>query len=135
LLSCRINCIPGNVFRSLGKLTKEGPFDLIIAGGLFDYLPDKQLIWLIPKLVNLLSPEGQLCFTNIAVGNVDRVWMEYMANWFMIERDESAIRSLIRESRLASQVSVDVRRDPSAATVLVKLFLQSGNEEHCEVRL
>jgi len=120
-LSSSCTYVLGNVFRSVSKLMKYAPFDLIIAGGLFDYLTDKQLVWLLPRLVDLLSPDGELCFTNIAADNIDRVWMEYMANWLMIERTENDVASLIRKSLLSAKVLVDVCRDPSGTTLLVKL--------------
>lgn len=35
--------VQGNVLAKLSTLTSEGPFDLVVAGGLFDYLTDRQV--------------------------------------------------------------------------------------------
>ena len=39
----------------------------------------------------LLASRGEILFTNIRRGNPYRVWLEYLANWELKERDESDI--------------------------------------------
>ncbi len=38
----RLEVVPGSPLRSLPKLARHAPFDLVLAGGLFDYLPDRR---------------------------------------------------------------------------------------------
>ena len=81
-LAGRCTYLNATVPRVLRKLVRFGPFDLAIAGGVFDYLPDRWVtrsarsIW-----QTLLTPKGSLVFTNIKRGNPFRVWLEYLANW------------------------------------------------------
>jgi hypothetical protein len=47
--------IPGNVLRAIPALTAQGPYDLVPAGGLFDYLPDRATRFVIdrPQIVTI----------------------------------------------------------------------------------
>jgi hypothetical protein len=77
----------------------------------------------LQKLSALLSPGGELCFTNIAGGNPDRVWLEYMANWSLIQRDESDIQKLVQESGLQDSSQLRIARDQTGLTHLVEVSL------------
>jgi SAM-dependent methyltransferase len=90
---CRF--VQGNVPRVLRRLPREERYDLIFAGGLFDYLPDRFIIrTLHDAWHDLLAPGGRLAFTNIAAGNPFRVWLEYIGSWPLIERSESDLIAL-----------------------------------------
>ncbi len=98
-LEPRLTLLPGNILHRLRTILREGPYDLIVIGGLMDYLPDHTATFLLKNLLERgLKPEGKLLFTNIATHNPYRVWMEYLADWPLIERDENAIRSLLATS-------------------------------------
>jgi extracellular factor (EF) 3-hydroxypalmitic acid methyl ester biosynthesis protein len=120
---CHFEAVPGIVFRSLRKLEEGAPYDLILTGGLFDYLSERQIVWLLQKLSALLAPGGELCFTNIAGGNPDRVWLEYMANWTLIQRDEPDIERLVQESGLQDSTHLRIERDQTGLTHLVEVAL------------
>ena len=68
-LAGRCTYLNATVPRVLRKLVRFGTFDLAIAGGVFDYLPDRWVtlsarsIW-----ETLLPPTGSLVFTNIKRG-------------------------------------------------------------------
>src|SRR5258708_19521513 len=81
-------CRPGRgrVPRGLPTLAVHGPFGLIIAGGLFDYVPDRWAIATLREVRRLLAPSGRVVFSNIASGNPFRQWLEYLADWPLIER-------------------------------------------------
>jgi extracellular factor (EF) 3-hydroxypalmitic acid methyl ester biosynthesis protein len=93
--------VRGMVPRVLGRVAAHGPFDLVYAGGLFDYLPDR-LATRTLAIANrtLVASGGQLVFTNIAAGNPFRVWLEYLANWTLIERSDADIRRLCVDAGL-----------------------------------
>jgi O-methyltransferase involved in polyketide biosynthesis len=82
--------------RVLRRVREHGPFDLILAGGLFDYLSDKMIARTLSDAWSMLAPEGRIVFTNIATGNPFRVWIEYMGDWKLIERSEEDVASLCR---------------------------------------
>jgi hypothetical protein len=98
------------MLRAINKFASHGPFDLVLAGGLFDYLNDDQATFLIKAITStLLSPTGTFAFTNIAKPNPFKYWMEYCANWFLIERTEDDFESLIDQCAIdLKQVSVDM---------------------------
>lgn len=117
----QIKLIPGDVFKSIRSFQTYKPYHQILAGGLFDYLTDRQIEWLIPKLVELLHLGGYVCFTNIANGNPDRVWIEYLANWHITERSEADIERLVYNSCDAGKINLSIERDSTGLTLLVKL--------------
>ena len=103
-LEGRCTFVQGRVPRVIGKLRHEGPFDLIVAGGLFDYLPDRWAVGTLSAAREQLAPGGRMFMSNIAKGNPFRPWIEYLADWWLIERDESDVR------RLLGQAGFDVDR-------------------------
>ncbi len=113
-----LSLLHGNILRIIHRITDK--FDLIIIGGVFDYLDDKMVRSIIGKLAALLLPGGKLFFTNIADGNPYRVSMEYLADWHLIERSEEDLRELIRHSG-AVFVSESIRRDETTLACLVTL--------------
>jgi hypothetical protein len=81
--------------RVLGKLQRLGAFDLMVVGGLFDYLPDRWAVATLSAARDLLAPGGRVFLSNIARGNPFRPWIEYLADWWLIERDEADLRRLL----------------------------------------
>jgi SAM-dependent methyltransferase len=115
---CRyLNATIPRVFR---KLVPFGPFDLAIAGGVFDYLPDR---WVTLSARNiwhtLLAPGGEFVFTNIKRGNVFRVWIEYLVNWELRERDETEILRCCAEADIPTS-AVQIQVDQTGLALLVK---------------
>jgi hypothetical protein len=120
-LAAKLHPVHGNVFSAVRAFKARGPFDLIVAGGLFDYLSDRQIKWLLDKLARCLKIRGHLCFTNIALGNPYHPWMDYVTNWRLIERSEADFMSLIREINPDISMEVDISRDQTGLTHLVEL--------------
>lgn len=75
----------------------EGPFDLVLAGGLFDYLEDSTIVLLMKLARRKMADDGVFFFTNVAEGNPYRVWIEYLAEWRLIERSRFDIASISSE--------------------------------------
>ena len=104
--------------RIFPKLARYGPFDLAIAGGVFDYLPDRWVTLSIRQIFHsLLAPGGELIFTNIKRGNPYRVWMEYLANWDLNEREETELRERCQEAGVPAG-GVTVREDATGLALL-----------------
>lgn len=99
-----------------------GDFDLVLAGGLFDYLEDRHAVHLIRTIYHRqLRDGGKFFFTNIARGNPFRCLIEYMGDWSLIERSEEDILRLCRQAGVPSE-SVATRMDGSGLALLVDVM-------------
>lgn len=118
-VSGKITFIEGNIYRIIKRLT--GPFDLVIIGGVFDYLNDKVIMALLNAIIPELHDNGVLFFTNIAENNPYRVCMEYLADWMLIGRSRMTIEELLLNSK-ASELHSDIRKEKAGLTWLVTLY-------------
>jgi extracellular factor (EF) 3-hydroxypalmitic acid methyl ester biosynthesis protein len=117
----RCTFLPGNALRVAKRLEREERFDLVVAGGLFDYLPEKHAVYLLSTIHDgLLAAGGTLFFTNIAEGNPYRPLIEYFGDWFLIERTEETLRGYCRAAGIPAQ-SVAVTREETGLAYLVEI--------------
>ncbi len=105
-----------DALRALRRAT--GQFDLILAGGLFDYLPDRVCRRLINLAVDRLTAGGEFFFTNIAAGNPYRTWIEYFGDWRLIERSEVQLQGLVEG---LAGCECQVERDQTGLALLVSV--------------
>lgn len=125
----RCEFVQGNALMSIAKLSMRGPYDLILAGGLFDYLNERQANFLLTKIrARLLRPTGKLVFTNIAAGNPYRPWLEYILDWHLIERSETDVTNLCIDAGFLPD-DVTVGRDPSNLTILTEICAREARED------
>ena len=110
---------------ALDQISRHGPYDLVVLGGVLDYFSDKLTVFLIKRLYSLLKPDGRLFFTNIHAGNVYRPWMEYLADWFLIERSMEDIARLTTACGIAPE-RVSASLDLTGLTLLVQLSAPGG---------
>ena len=120
-LAGKLQPVPGNVFSAVRKFRVQGSFDLIVAGGLFDYLSDRQITWLLDRLARCLKVGGRLCFTNIALRNPYREWMDYFTHWKLMERSEANFIALIRKTDPNISMEMTIARDQTGLAHLVEL--------------
>ncbi len=71
-----------------------GQFDFIYAAGLFDYLSDRLARRLTEAMFSKLLPGGKLWTANFLPSIPDVGYMESFMDWWLIYRDELAMRSL-----------------------------------------
>jgi len=116
-LAGRIETITGNVVRTLGQIARRGPFNLVLAGGLFDYLSDPVAELVVRRCVGMLRPGARFFFSNMAPGNPHDDWIRYVCDWALIARDEEAIRNLVAKA-VGPRVEVRTERDATRLTVL-----------------
>ncbi len=118
-LDGQLKLVVRNAVASGKTIAEHGPFNLVLMGGLFDYLSDRTARLLIRMAyTKWLKPMGTLYLSNIATGNPYRSWMEYLENWPLIERTETEIRGLF--SDLANPPDEFVlNRDETGLTWLV----------------
>jgi len=117
----RCTFLPGNALKIARRLRGGGvPFDLVLAGGLFDYLPDRHAGYLLEQIYALLAPGGVLFFTNIAEGNPYRPLIEYVGDWFLIERTRDMLFELAEVAGVPPG-AVRVARDESGLAFLIEV--------------
>lgn len=114
----KIQVIPGNVLLAIKKLKSIGEFDLVVAGGLFDYLEDKTIKFIITHVYKLLKTGGKFMFTNIAKNNPYRIPMGYLSNWHLIERDEKDYLRIFQDMDLPKNAITIVRDETNLALII-----------------
>jgi extracellular factor (EF) 3-hydroxypalmitic acid methyl ester biosynthesis protein len=116
----KIVVLEGNALRCAEEILELGPYDLIAAGGLFDYLDTSWASKFVSPIMNeWLASGGSFFFTNIAKGNPYRLWMECVTDWEMIERTEQDLVELVSNAS-TSKTCVQVTRDATSLTLLAK---------------
>jgi len=119
-LAPRVTNVCRNVIRGLVSVRAHGPFDLVVAGGLFDYLPGDLASRLLEQVrERLLTPSGQLLFTNIATGNPFRHWIECLADWRLIHRSADDVVRLCVDAGFEAE-DVRVSSDPTRLALIVR---------------
>jgi extracellular factor (EF) 3-hydroxypalmitic acid methyl ester biosynthesis protein len=98
----------------------RGAYDLVLAGGLVDYLNERVTTLLIQLAVRALAPGGVFYFTNIAAGNPYRPLIEYFGNWKLIERTEEDIYRYC-ENAGVGRGNVTIRRDETGLALLIEV--------------
>ncbi|MEO8378849.1 MAG: class I SAM-dependent methyltransferase [Acidobacteriota bacterium] len=97
----------------------RGAFDLVLSGGLFDYLDDRAAVLLIQVAYRLLAAGGVFFFTNIAAGNPYRPLIEYFGNWSLLERREEDIYRLCEQAGIG-RGNVSIRREETGLAMLIE---------------
>lgn len=122
-LEDQLQVLPGNLLRSLKLFRDAGPFDLIIAGGIFDYLGDDLFRRALGRLVECLAPGGRLCLTNYASPNPYRTWMKFFGDWVLIERTEEQLASLVSSAIgvTGGGGELHLSRDATGLAILVEI--------------
>jgi SAM-dependent methyltransferase len=121
--AARTTTVPGNALRKSAELAADaGPFDLVLAGGLFDYLDQRPAQVLVRAVLNrLCRPGGTFYFSNIATGNPFATAMKYGANWPLIEREEADIEAVVHAAAPAEVQTTTIRRDATGLTLLAEI--------------
>jgi SAM-dependent methyltransferase len=92
-------------------------YNLIWAGGLFDYFNDRTFMFMIKRLMAMLAPKGELVIGNFSLENPSREYME-CGNWFLHHRSEDQLMSLASECNIPHR-HLRIEREPEG----VNLFL------------
>ena len=112
--------IEGNIIRALSNKALEN-ISLIIAGGLFDYLNDKNIGKIIQKCFHdILQDGGEFVFTNINKMNPYRPWIEYLANWELIERSAEDIKAIVHSHGIPED-AIHHKTDPTGMALVFTL--------------
>jgi hypothetical protein len=92
----RIAAVNKNLFRAHRELREFGEFDVVIAGGILDYLNDRFAEVLLSRCIEeYSSKEGVVAFTSMARPNPYDGWMKYIAGWDIIPRNAQDLSVLL----------------------------------------
>jgi extracellular factor (EF) 3-hydroxypalmitic acid methyl ester biosynthesis protein len=121
-LAGRCEFVHQNAMRYVRHAAQRGEkFDLVYAGGLFDYLADDKVSFIVRTAwEQLLKPAGRMLFTNLAAEHLHRYTIEYGTQWQLILRSEQSVLDLC--ARLGIDAShITMERDATGVTLLVEL--------------
>ena len=119
--------VQGSVPRVLNRL--KGNFDLVVAGGLFDYLPERWIELVLREVwQNMLNSAGEIFFTNIAQGNPYSTLIEYFCDWILIERDEDDLKNLCQAIGIKEFLST--YRDTTNLTIIAEITKPTFEESN-----
>ena len=115
-----IKIVQGNIYKVIKTLREK--FDLVIIGGVFDYLSDKIIIYILSSLKEKMNKQATLFFTNIRRNNPFRIHMEYLSDWVLIERSDTEIFHLLKESGCHA-FQTNIQTDETNLTYLVEISI------------
>lgn len=121
-IASRCTFVQGRVPRAIAKLPADSRFDLVVAGGLFDYLSDRWAVATLTAVRERLAPGGRVFLSNIAEGNPFRPWIEYLADWWLIERAETDLLRLLEEAGFDAR-RARVSRDSTGLALMAEATL------------
>jgi extracellular factor (EF) 3-hydroxypalmitic acid methyl ester biosynthesis protein len=118
----RCEFVHDNALRYLKRAVRRGDrFDLVYAGGLFDYLSDDKVSFFVGTVLeHLLKPGGRLFFTNLALENLHRLTIEYCTQWQLILRSEQSVLDLCQQLGI-DESRMGIERDSTGVTLLVEI--------------
>ncbi len=97
---------------------REG-YDLVYCAGLFDYLSDRICRRLLEIFYSMVAPGGLLVATNVHPSNPWKNWMEYLAEWHLVYRDEEQFLKLAPER--APKGAATVKADPTGVNIFLEV--------------
>ncbi len=113
--------------RSVHQILKEAgkssstqiKYDVVYCAGLFDYLSDRICRRLLEIFYDMLAPGGLLIATNVHPSNPWRNWMEYLAEWHLVYRNEEQLLKLA-PSRAPAQASI-VKAEATGVNIFLEV--------------
>ncbi|MBX9394813.1 hypothetical protein K4749_14700 [Streptomyces sp. TRM72054] len=114
LIESALGSDPADVPSTAAHLAADhGPFDLVLAGGLFDYLEERFARALIrTTLSRLCRPGGTFYFSNIATPNPYAALMTHIGRWNLVERTPADIEADVRAAAPPGTVAgLDITAD------------------------
>lgn len=115
----------GNVVKNIPK----GGYDLILAGGLFDYLTDKMITRLLSYSWNeLLATGGSIFFTNVVPEYKRSFHTEAILDWSLIGRSDSELRSICMDAGIPED-SIQTMTESTGITIMATCFKSVDSED------
>lgn len=116
----RITYSQADVVQGLRRLSKQHntqKVDAIMFGGLFDYLPDRIVTFVLSRAMGMLGNHGRIFFSQVSPSNPDQTFMDWWGDWRLIQRNESDLLRLCQEAGLSNDQVVFSRDSTGCAIV------------------
>ena len=100
-------------------------YDMVYCSGLFDYLSQRVCRRLNDLFARLLAPGGLMMVTNVSDTNPSRAWMEYVLEWNLIYRDDSAMMEIAPLN--GGQFETVLNRDETGVNLFLEVRKKDGD--------
>jgi hypothetical protein len=105
----------------LSRQLHLGPFDLIYAAGVYDYLPASLARRLTTEACALLKPAGRMVIPNFLPTQPERGYMEAFMDLWLVHRDEEAMVGLAVDVAESAVPERSISYDPFRSLIYLEL--------------
>lgn len=101
LAASQLTLVQSNIFRLAQRPALAAHLQcchFILCTGLFDYLPDTTAAPMLGEFWHRLAPGGSAYVFNFAPHNPTRAYMEWLGNWYLLYRSETALGALVNSA-------------------------------------
>lgn len=120
-LGNRAASVAADVTVASARVRERGPFDLVIASGLFDALSDEEAHRVLELVVReWVAPGGRLSFSQLDRGHAWQPWLELATAWRLEGRSEDELRALVADS-FGPDVQVSFQLEPTGLARIVDI--------------
>ena len=109
--------IVDNPVKYIFGANKDKTYDLILTGGLLDYVPDRLLKPFIHTCCNLLKSNGTLFVTNIDEDFVASQTLKYYCGWRLIQRSRKVLTDAFIN---LNDITIDIHKEFTNLAWIVK---------------
>ncbi len=110
------NFINANAFRF--RCTQK--YDYIWSAGLFDYLNDRQFLFMLQRYLPCLKAGGSMVVGNFTTNNPTRPYMEIVNDWCLCHRDENKLEKLAIQAGF-DRDNIAVGREPEKLNLFLHM--------------
>ncbi len=103
------------------KAGVTGQYDFVYAAGLYDYLNAPVARALTARMLDACAPGGTVLIPNFLPEVADRGYMESVMDWYLIYRDQAAMREIVAGLPEARGCAVDCYDDPHGAVTYLRI--------------
>lgn len=121
LSDIRNNCefIQGNILRIDREFRDSKPYDLVILGGLFDYIKDTTMSEILTFIWSkLIKDGGVIFFTNSLQEKTLQPYTDQDDDWPAIERNDESLMQLCVAAGIPEQ-AINIAQDETNRTIIV----------------
>jgi trans-aconitate methyltransferase len=111
-----VNFIKANAFR----FRCSQKYDLIWSAGLFDYLNDRQFLFMLQRYLPCLKAGGSMVVGNFTTNNPTRPYMEVVTDWCLCHRDENELMELADQAGVQHN-NVSVGSEPEKLNLFLHM--------------